>query len=140
MRDEVRDDRIHGIVPAEHETGSGQNDNVHEHNDFADRKACDLVDQDRDSVGSIQCTAITDDESGADADHQTAKYCGEYWLISCWHIGVEQRRQQRQHDNAERRKQRELGAEFTVPQRDKRYIEYDEEQTKRQMRQVRRDD
>lgn len=61
--DEIRDKRVHGVVPAEHEPCARQNEHVDEHDDFADGKRRFLVDKDRHDFAAVRRSPCTDDQA-----------------------------------------------------------------------------
>ena len=77
VRDEIGDQRVHRAVPLEDEAGGRQNEQVEEHDDFADRERRLLVDQDRDDLGAVHRTAEPDDEADSDAEDDASENRGE---------------------------------------------------------------
>ena len=79
--DEVGDERVHRLVPAEEQAGARQDEEVDEHDDFADGEYGFLVEDDGDDLRAVERAARTNDESDTEADDDAAEDGGEEEIL-----------------------------------------------------------
>ena len=79
--DEVRDEGIHGAVPAEDEARGAQDEEVEKHDDFADRKRRPAAHPDRHDFRAIRRPPVLDDDAYAESYDNPAKNCRQEGIV-----------------------------------------------------------
>ena len=75
--DEIGNEGIHGAVPAEHKSGSTQDEEIEEHNDFPYGKRGPVIHPDGHDFRTVRGAAALNDNAYADADDDAAENGGQ---------------------------------------------------------------
>ena len=127
--DEVGDERVHRSVPAEEKAGARQDEEVDEHDDFADGEDGLLVEDDGDDLRAVERAARADDEPDAEADDDAAEDRSEEEILRDGREGREVGRPKREQEDGSHGGDGEGFADLLVADVEERDVEEDEEES-----------
>ena len=129
--DEVGDERVHRLVPAEEQAGARQDEEVDEHDDLTDGEYGFLVEDDGDDLRAVERAARTNDESDAEADDDAAEDGGEEEILRDGRERREVGRPKREQEDGSHGDDGEGFADLLVADVEEREIEEDEKDAQR---------
>ena len=129
--DKVGDERVHRLVPAKEEAGARQDEEVDEHDDFADGEYGFLVEDDRDDFRAVERAARANDESDAEADDDAAEDGGEEEILCDGRERYKVGRPKREQEDGGHGGDGECFADLLVTDVEEREVEKNEEDAQR---------
>ena len=129
--DKVGDERVHRLVPAKEEAGARQDEEVDEHDDFADGEYGFLVEDDGDDLCAVERAARANDESDAKADDDAAEDGGEKEILRDSREWREVGRPKREQEDGSHGGDGEGFADLLVADVEEREVEEDEKDAQR---------